>query len=905
MMHKPLFVKRRAALFVFCLALMSAAFCHAGAGYSLTNLIQDEFDHRSGFPLPFVSSMAQTPDGYLWLTGNNKLLRYDGIQFEAIENAHGRLLLDRSGILWYCTASELVSYRNGVYARHPYPEGITIRKGINALADDRKGNLWIARDRDSLIQYEQGRFIVHDEVSSATAVIEDRRGNLWIGTYHQGLLLYQHPAFVACNGWSDRPLPSITCMAVDREHALWVGTGGQGLFQITQTATASERRVRRYQERNGLPFDIVTCIETDRHGDLFIGTVNGFCRLTKKPDDGYDISDRFLDGASILQLFFDHEESLWVGTLTRGLIRLRQGVFRYKADFASLSPTLFRSPAGDIWIGTILGNLIRYRDHKNHLFLAENHTENRTILAIAADESRLYLGTLREGLFEFSAGELRRPQGFPLEQNNGVLAILIDRQHRLLVGTTTGLLVRHKGRVERFSSKNLLLSDWIYRLYEDSAGDLWVCSAQGVMQFSAGRLQADSRRVHLPGVHVLDMREDSRDPQRFWFCSLSGLQTVAHGQWFTFNQDNGLGSNTLHQLFEDDREQFWISSADGIMQVGKKELLEFAKGASNRYSCLHFGRADGLAPILSFRPQNSIIQTPERELWFSTSEGIAILDPEKIVRTRQAPKIALKELIVDGKRIEETDRRQFRGARNITFSLALLTFVDQERIQLAYRLQGLHDEWHTLKPRQRSLTFSDLPRGRYTLMVTVKNREGFVDPGGFQFGFSFNALFYESALFILLLATLLVGGFFLAVWLRRRLRLLKEFEALKPDSSTPSERASLIHHRLLIKMESEKGYKNEDITLHSLAKSLGIQPWELSKVINETMKQNFWTLLNGYRIREACDLLLKMPETGQTILDICYEVGFNSKSSFYRAFKGITGMSPNEFVGRNGRGSGG
>ncbi len=68
----------------------------------------------------------------------------------------------------------------------------------------------------------------------------------------------------------------------------------------------------------------------------------------------------------------------------------------------------------------------------------------------------------------------------------------------------------------------------------------------------------------------------------------------------------------------------------------------------------------------------------------------------------------------------------------------------------------------------------------------------------------------------------------------------------------------------------------------------------ISEVINRYFDQNFSDFVNSFRIQEAISLL-KNSDDKTTVLEILYAVGFNSKSSFYTAFKIKTGMTPSEF----------
>ena len=100
--------------------------------------------------------------------------------------------------------------------------------------------------------------------------------------------------------------------------------------------------------------------------------------------------------------------------------------------------------------------------------------------------------------------------------------------------------------------------------------------------------------------------------------------------------------------------------------------------------------------------------------------------------------------------------------------------------------------------------------------------------------------------------------------------------------------------KLKIYMEREKPYLDPALTLEALAQRLLILPRYLSQVINESLGQNFFDFINHYRVKEATQHL-KNPSDKKTILEILYNVGFNSKSAFNCAFKKYTGMTPSEF----------
>lgn len=96
-------------------------------------------------------------------------------------------------------------------------------------------------------------------------------------------------------------------------------------------------------------------------------------------------------------------------------------------------------------------------------------------------------------------------------------------------------------------------------------------------------------------------------------------------------------------------------------------------------------------------------------------------------------------------------------------------------------------------------------------------------------------------------------------------------------------------------METEKPYLDFELTLQKLASQLNISEKELSILINHHLGKHFFDFINEYRINEAKIILENPDEEGTTILEILYQVGFNSKSSFYTAFKKTTNQTPTQF----------
>jgi AraC-like DNA-binding protein len=96
-------------------------------------------------------------------------------------------------------------------------------------------------------------------------------------------------------------------------------------------------------------------------------------------------------------------------------------------------------------------------------------------------------------------------------------------------------------------------------------------------------------------------------------------------------------------------------------------------------------------------------------------------------------------------------------------------------------------------------------------------------------------------------------------------------------------------------MIKEEPYLDATLTIEDLSKQMNFATKDLSILINHHLNQHFFDFVNGYRIRKAMDILKNQEKKDLTILEILYEVGFNSKSSFNTAFKKHTNQTPTQF----------
>ena len=114
------------------------------------------------------------------------------------------------------------------------------------------------------------------------------------------------------------------------------------------------------------------------------------------------------------------------------------------------------------------------------------------------------------------------------------------------------------------------------------------------------------------------------------------------------------------------------------------------------------------------------------------------------------------------------------------------------------------------------------------------------------------------------------------------------------DITLPEEKENILQ-KLNHHLESAKPYLNPEITLNQLAQQMEVPARQLSALINQELGQTFFDLTNRYRIEEAKRRIRESEDEKLTILEVMYQVGFNSKSSFNTAFKKYTGVTPSDY----------
>lgn len=871
---------------------------------SLNQYVIDKWTIENDLPQNFVSSIAQTPDGYLWLATTDGLARFDGKRFkvfnslntpEITNNRISALYVDREGVLFIgMEYGDLIQLKAGKFRKFKIKD-IPSERIIISLIEDIKGKLWIGTLGKGLNYLKDGKIYPFSFEKSRGigrtifSLYEDSKSNLWIGTYN-GIYILKNGKFekYIIKGFNN--LNNVFSICEDYEGNLWIGTD-IGLFQI------KEDKVRLFTKENGLCNNFVNEIIEDKDRNIWVGTTNGVNRI-KKGEKGNYIVEKFLENNLIDFIFEDHEKSIWIGTVGSGLIRLRDGKFiTYTCNEGLINEhitSLCEDNRRNIWIGTPVG-LMELSEGKFSSISIKDKFLNTFVNCILDDfEGNIWVGTIGKGLFQIKNGKSRNyttNNGFI---SNNVRTIYKSKKGNIWIGTDKGLACYRNGVFNSYTISDGLLSNVIYNIYEDTNYDLWIGTLNGINILRDGKFIRFVPKKGNLRTTSFSMYEDIDNI--IWIGTYGkGLCRLKNDEIFCITSKFGLYSNYIFHLVEDNQGNFWIYSEKGIFTVSRGGLNDLSEGRIPSIKCTSYGISDGLKSTEGGR--TSVIKTFDGKIWFATFKGIAVIDPEKIKINKLQPQVIIEKIVVNGKTSLKSDAKNlFKDINEIIFYFTANTFISPEKVKFKYKLEGFDKDWKNLDSIQsRVVLYTNITPGQYSFKVIACNNDGIWNKKGDFFEFTVWEYFYEATIFKI--AVVLFIALILFFILLNRKKIFNYFRLRRryKHSTLDTKRAEKYFENLLYLMKVKKVYREDDLSLTSLAKEISISPQNLSQVINERLNKNFNDFVNAFRIEEAKMRLIDPKSRDITILEIALEVGFNSKAVFNKSFKKNTKITPSEF----------
>lgn len=722
----------------------------------------------------FILTLYEDPQGTLWVGTERGLYRYDErlesftrLKASPVDEIRD-IQTDLEGNLWFIAGLELYCYvtATGKWAQFPSERFFQ----ATTLCVTATGKLWVATADGVLQQFDasSGRFTGFDVFShskpAASRWIEGLYdtgvGSLLVGTSNQGVKLFdlntESYRDILTYNQDKTPIFARTFIH-NQADEYWIGTES-GIFIYHLRGDSIQNLVRRNDNPYSLSDNAVYTFCKDKEGGIWAGTYFGGLNYHARPFVSFEkflplIGQNSLGGNAVREICPDSYGNLWIGTEDGGLNKL---------NLASRRFTRFK-PDG-----------------------TRGSISNRNIHGLLVAGDTLWAGTFEHGLdlMDIRTGTVIRhynadPDPHSLK-NNFIYCIYRTRSGEILLGTARGLYYYQAGSHDfRLASE---VPEFFYTaIYEDSHGIIWAGTYRnGLYWFDphsrqTGHFLYDPEHPgSLSSNRINRILEDTDG--RMWFATEGGLCRLnADGRDFRrYTTANGFPSNVVFAMLEDREKNLWVSTSGGLVCFNPRsenarvytkdngllsDQFNYNSAYKDSSGRMYFGSVGGL---ISFNPENFLTNTYAPPVYIT---GFQVYNKELTIgRNGDAPltrAITLTDSLV---------LRHNQSSFGIDF--AALSYTSPPMTQYAYRMEGLDEEWTSLKTN-RTAFFTKLPPGNYVFKVKASNSSGLWNGREARLHIRILPPFWGSSLAYLLYACVL-GGVCWYVIRRYRFNLRKK-----------------------------------------------------------------------------------------------------------------------------------
>lgn len=496
-------------------------------------------------PGSFITAMTGTIDGHVVLanTMHSEIL-YGRTDFKSLSSSQIfqtalviSLAQTKDGTIWIGTRSGGLFYLRQGQVRS-VTEGLPDRK-INSLSATRYGDLWIGTDNG--LAHWNGKVISTNNIppplnhARISAIIQDRDGSLWVGT-SRGLVRFNSKDGSVLEETDKESLGEITALLEDREGNIWIG-GNRGVERLRDSTFIS------YSAAEGLPSESNGPIYIDPEMHIWFAPLNGGLYWMRNGEIKTVL--RGGPGSDVIYSIAGAGDDVWVGRQQGGLAHfsLREGGIEKtytEADGLSENSVyaVHQSRDGTVWAGTLSAGVSRLKDGVFTTYKVADGLASNSVSAIEeAADGTMWFAT-SGGLNSLAHGQMRTygaEDGLP---SADVVSLLNGSDGTLWIGTTSGLAIFASTKIRGAQALPESLREPIFGLAEDKNGWLWIDTPDHVLKVNRERLLSGTLReedIRVYGVAdglqgVEGVRRDRSvvvDPHsRIWFSLNHGLSVV-------------------------------------------------------------------------------------------------------------------------------------------------------------------------------------------------------------------------------------------------------------------------------------------------------------------------------------------------------------------------------------------
>ncbi|HSU55595.1 MAG TPA: two-component regulator propeller domain-containing protein, partial [Candidatus Dormibacteraeota bacterium] len=502
-----------------------------------------------------LAGVTEEPAGDVWFrTIGGQAYRYRDGKLNWLLDGCSNLVVDTSGLIWLGTSNTTARSDVLIGLRSTTPSASAAFAAavqyetpvgkLDFLLASKSGGVWVfANERivkrvNDKIERDLGFYPWLPHNAAIRDALEDASGNLILGTLGEGIYWYSgtnqpEHIYSSVRGLSH---DSVLSLCLDQEGALWVGTDGGGLNRV-------KRQLFRVKEEGKTQYSVSKAADDT----LWLASAGKLVSWKDQTRNEYATAEGLPVDRGVQAVLVASDQRTWIRTGPAEIYEFKDRKFRLSpgSDIVDGAIScLFQDRKGRLWATTARG-LATWDGRQWKTFAPPGGMSVRGIQAVTDDrEGNFWLATESDGLLRLKDGRLQkfgRDEGLP---SNNVMALFVDSEDVLWVGTSGGLARRVGDKFIWFKTQDLAKNGISY-LLEDGQGFLWLGSTAGLVrvekktlnEIASGKPGAFDVRHYgeadgLPSSECTFGSEPAACRTRdgnLWFPTIKGVATINPG----------------------------------------------------------------------------------------------------------------------------------------------------------------------------------------------------------------------------------------------------------------------------------------------------------------------------------------------------------------------------------------
>ncbi|WP_426687940.1 triple tyrosine motif-containing protein [Rhodanobacter ginsengiterrae] len=710
------------------LAMLATASLRAFAAAETLGSFQHTSNRAAEGAPGYISRLAQTTDGFLWMAGPKGLVRFDGVQFQAFKPLPGERFMEaqlgmlfpaEGGGLWIQndTAGPTL-LKDGHLFQFGEKQGYV---GVGAtFFEDPHGTVWAVSDT-AVMYFRAGAWHADPHgpkgASAFSSGAVDAAGNVWVAATGQGMLV--RPA--GLTQW-------VNAHPGTRYMRLYGGPSGR--FYLAERTGLSVYRtdgIKLVQVMPPIPLVVISAVET-HSGALWLTSTDFVVhyispqalRLAEQTHSVPHMEVVPDLPGSPWPLLEDRNGNVWIGG--NGLDGFSHAAFTAVALPASVhevSPSLDRS--GDLWIGSDTLGVLHVGPQVPGWEITD--VPQYTLATYSDPTDGSVWGANTVGVWQLSPGKPRLVVSFP-PPNPGPAphSMARDAEGTLFVARARvgSGLAAWNGK----SWRDVLSEPTVVKVMAVDRHDrLWLGSLKRnrLIELSRGVERIWDERQNL---RVGAVRSILVDGELLWVGGDEGIQFFDGKHFTSLTSTDPDAFQTVTGLVRDAAGDLWVQTLEGVSRIPATDIARARSQPGTPVTYRSFTTGDGVPGTPDAdRTLPSLRLSDDGRIWTHAIGGLAWIDPVHMRKDPPLPPVVVETVSSGTATYQPSDRRidltAAQSSFRITYSTPALTHP--ERVRFAYRLAGF-DDWQDAGTR-REAVFTKVPAGRYQFQVRAM-REG-------------------------------------------------------------------------------------------------------------------------------------------------------------------------------------